>query len=96
MYLICYDISNNNIRKKVADRLLATGYERLQLSVFIGIIPIQNNRIIWKNILTWLSEDGGKISIIKISPSSIKNMIAIGYDDFDVSYHVGEKHSLFF
>ena len=96
MYLICYDIKSNGIRKKVADRLTQQGYERLQLSVFIGIQPIKSNKALWKNLVNWLLEDGGKLSIIDVSISSVKNMTIIGEADFDVEYYKGELQSLFF
>ena len=37
MYLICYDISTNSLRARLADLLLANGFERLQKSIFIGL-----------------------------------------------------------
>jgi len=37
-YLITYDIKNNKLRKKLSDLLIRYGYERIQYSVFCGLI----------------------------------------------------------
>lgn len=36
LYLVTYDIRSNKIRKKLSDKLLVVGLERVQKSVFIG------------------------------------------------------------
>jgi len=43
LYLVIYDISNDKVRKKTADRLLDIGLIRAQFSVFIG--TVNANRI---------------------------------------------------
>jgi len=38
IYFICYDITDNRLRKKVSDKLVRVGLSRIQYSVFIGFI----------------------------------------------------------
>jgi CRISPR-associated endonuclease Cas2 len=48
-YLIAYDITDNRFRTQIADRLIAMGLERIQLSVFAGTVKIKkiNDFILW-------------------------------------------------
>jgi CRISPR-associated endonuclease Cas2 len=40
-FMISYDISEDKFRTKIANKLIAIGLERVQLSVFIGVVKIQ-------------------------------------------------------
>lgn len=39
IYLLAYDIENDRLRTKLADRLLELGLDRIQYSVFMGKAP---------------------------------------------------------
>ena len=50
IHLIFYDISTDRIRTKIARRLVAEGYERIQLSVFAGNPHPQSNTQLWQDL----------------------------------------------
>ena len=81
MYLIAYDIENDRTRNKAAERLLAAGCLRLQLSVFCGDLSDAD----LKNIRHWLdnnidkapnSED--KVFILDLGPEQLRSTVWIG------------------
>ena len=101
MYLIIYDISSDKIRAKIAKRLTAEGYDRIQLSVFSGIFSPKLNISLWKDLNLWIgNEKDAKFFVLKTwdrkrlpYPFStirmkIGNPIQITRDNFD------EAHSL--
>ena len=57
IYLVFYDISTDKIRNKIARRLEAEGFERLQLSVFIGLMNPKTKPMLWKQLTTWAVTD---------------------------------------
>ena len=96
MYLVFYDISNNKIRTKVAARLIEEGYERIQLSVFIGTWNPSKNGDLWEELNTRIEEDpDAKLYVLAVSENSFKNMMTIGKCDYDIAYLTGNKHSFF-
>ncbi len=96
MYLVFYDISNNKIRTKVAARLIQEGYDRIQLSVFVGIKNPKQNTVLWEELNTKMAEDSeAKLYVLSISENNFKNMLTIGRSDYDIDYLTGNKHSLF-
>ena len=79
--LICYDISDDKMRTKLAKKLLAWGCERWQYSVFCGT----HNPTQWKkcwaaiqHILTKYGKGDEKILVLIISPMALQNMQAVG------------------
>lgn len=50
--LLCYDISDDNKRQKVADKMLELGCYRLQKSVFAGDL----SETVFKELLLWLKK----------------------------------------
>jgi CRISPR-associated protein Cas2 len=51
LYLVSYDVEHNRSRTKLADWLLDLGLERVQLSVFMGVISEADLRKITERIL---------------------------------------------
>ncbi|HHM20534.1 MAG TPA: CRISPR-associated endonuclease Cas2 [Bacteroidetes bacterium] len=95
-YLIFYDIGPNNIRTRVARRLLAEGFERIQLSVFTGTTKPQDNTLLWNDLCQWLAADpASRLFVIAVTENNLRNMAIIGdyFPDFD--YLSGSKHTLF-
>lgn len=96
MYLIVYDISSDRIRSKVAKRLVAEGYERIQLSVFCGIPNPEQLSGLWEDLCKWLESDvNGQLLSINIGPDNFRNLDAIGLVFIDFEYLLGEQTSLF-
>ena len=93
LYLIFYDITSNSIRNKVAKILIQEGYERLQLSVFLGLENIGKQVSIQLEELL-KAEPEAKFYIVPLSKSSIKNLKSLGKINLDLDYLTGEKDSL--
>jgi CRISPR-associated endonuclease Cas2 len=51
--LVCYDIENDNLRTKLANKLTETGFVRLQKSVFLG----SPDETLWNRVQNWLQLD---------------------------------------
>jgi len=96
MFLVFYDISSDPIRTKIAKRLVAEGYERIQLSVFTGLRNPKSDKTLWKALNDILeAEPEAKFYIIRIPPDNFRNLQMIGSNPLDIEYLLGEKYSLF-
>lgn len=58
--LVSYDIEDDRLRLRTANKLLEAGFVRLQLSVFIGTLP----EPVWLRTLAWLRSD----AVAKFAP----------------------------
>ncbi|MCD4675183.1 MAG: CRISPR-associated endonuclease Cas2 [Desulfobacula sp.] len=95
--MIFYDIENNRTRKKVADKLIEYGYERLQLSVFAGNEHPKRISGLWEILVKLVGgkETGSdKLYALRIEGSSFKKMLSVGNIDFDIAYICGERHTM--
>lgn len=97
-HLICYDIENDRLRKKIADKLLEEGLERIQYSVFIG--PVSQIRK--KALVQWLQErlqdmesPQDRMLILKVNPDHLSKMIILGEISVDIALMIGKKNTLF-
>jgi CRISPR-associated protein Cas2 len=96
IYLIFYDISTDKIRNKIAKRLLAEGFERLQLSVFVGIVNPYLYANLWQQLNYWASADDlGKLYVISCTKKQFRQMKIIGDNPLDLNYLIGEKSVIF-
>lgn len=94
MYLIGYDITNDKIRTKVAQKLSQHGYERIQYSVFAGHFHPEELKL-WASLENLLQDyPNESIFCVKISTESFENMRIIGNFGFDIRYLCGKKSSL--
>lgn len=94
MYLILYDISETQIRTKVAKLLIKEGYERIQFSVFVAPFNPYKNKL-WQHLHHLLEKTpSNKIFCIKIPKENFYNLKIIGNFDFDLTYLTGDKSSL--
>ena len=99
IYLICYDIESDKVRKKVHDKLQAEGLERIQYSVFLG--PISERR---KPIMSnWLEDKvkrsdnpRDKICILQVQPSDLEKIELMGEYSLDIEMLTGKRNTLFF
>lgn len=98
IYLIAYDIEDDKLRKKVSDRLLADGLERVQYSVFIG--PVKE--AVYEKLIRWLdfrlqSEAAApqdSIMVLRLAPHQVLNMNVLGDDKIDREMIAGTKNVL--
>lgn len=96
MYLIAYDISSNTVRAKVARRLIALGYERIQLSVFCGNNNPEHVRGLWQELKQWMASDpDGQLISLNIGPENFRNMAILGSHTLDFDFLLEQKNSLF-
>lgn len=97
IYLVIYDISSDKIREKVAKKLIAEGFERLQLSVFSGIRSPKDNKAFWQVLVNLLqAEPSAKLYVLKVSIQNFRQMQIIGNHQIDFDYLTGQMDSLFF
>lgn len=96
-YLICYDIENNRMRKKISDRLLADGLQRVQLSVFVG--PIEDT--VRKHLEDWLQKtvdasesEEDSVIILRIQQSDLMKIRILGDKGLDLEDLAGLTHTL--
>ena len=97
-YLVIYDISADNIRNKVAKRLKAEGFERIQLSVFHGQDDPRENPPLWSELTRWIASDSSpnsRLFVIAVSDGNLRNMAIIGNYQPDFDYLTGKQHTLF-
>ena len=96
IYLVLYDISNDRIRTKVAKSLIAEGFERIQLSVFLGTVNPKENIKLWNELQKWLSaEPHSKLLLLPLTKNNFRKMLILGDFFPDIDYLTGNKHSLF-
>jgi CRISPR-associated endonuclease Cas2 len=96
IYLVCYDISIDKVRNKVAKSLVAEGFERLQLSVFAGLFNPRSKPDLWLQLQTWLAEDKqSKFYVIACTKNQLREMDVLGEYNLDLPYLLGEKSVIF-
>ena len=97
-FLITYDIQDDKARKKIADRLLQAGLDRIQYSVFMGVMPPAQVQPLIDQLRQKLDAlDGPQDSIvaIQLSVAHIQKMTILGSKGWDVDYLSGTKNTLF-
>ncbi|MCI4670810.1 MAG: CRISPR-associated endonuclease Cas2 [Bacteroidia bacterium] len=96
-YLICYDIEHNYLRKKMGDMILDHGFERINLSVYLGNIE-QRSLTYLEDKLTAMLKDKGKetdsLIFLPVTASQIDEMRIYGKNDLDPGEISGSKSSL--
>ena len=91
-----YDIVSNSMRSKVAKRLLAAGYDRIQLSIFLGLSDPQKNTILWGELEEWFANDiNSKLFVLPLTKNNFKKMLILGHFKPDIDYYIGDRHTLF-
>ncbi|MEO1808619.1 MAG: CRISPR-associated endonuclease Cas2, partial [Bacteroidota bacterium] len=59
-HLICYDIERNYLRKKMADLIIDYGFERINLSVYLGSLDQRSLTYLEEKLRGMLEEKGGE------------------------------------
>lgn len=79
--LVCYDITDNRLRKKIADLLIYYGLTRVQYSVFIGYVAATHFEKMKDEIRLKIDElgvDTDSIIFMPLHEDQIKTMIIFG------------------
>jgi len=87
--LVCYDITDNKLRKKIADTLIHFGLARAQLSVFIGYVAAPHYTKMKEEIMEKIDEeksDTDSIIFLDLHQDQIKKMIIFGQLQADANY----------
>ncbi|MEM6803939.1 MAG: CRISPR-associated endonuclease Cas2 [Bacteroidota bacterium] len=98
IYLICYDIENDRLRKKIADKLEAEGLERLQYSVFLGPVTLHQYEKLVKWLGNLIREKGAvqdRINILHVKQEDLEKMITFGKQSVDIALMTGKENTLF-
>ena len=94
-YLISYDIENDPLRGKVANRLIAAGCVRLQKSVFAG--PVGDT--VFKELSDWLRKvvlnPGDSVFILDVGPDTLRRTVWIGRQAPDWNFATGPPEEFF-
>lgn len=96
-HLICYDIAHNYLRKKMADTILDYGFDRVNLSVYLGTIDPRSlaeleNTL--KNMLEKKGKENDSLIFIPLHAQQVHDMRVYGKNDLDTGEITGEKSSL--
>jgi CRISPR-associated protein Cas2 len=94
LYLICYDISDDRIRKKVADKLIYYGLERLQYSVFAGMM----GGTLFEEAKKWLQEtvpEKDSILLLPLPPQIDKSALSFGTQSVNWPSILNQLHTLY-
>lgn len=94
MFLISYDIQDDNLRRRIAQKLVEIGFERIQLSVFVGLETPLNSSSFAK--LVGLVSEKDSILLFQIGKEAIRNVRVIGKQELDIPFLLGERSTLFF
>jgi CRISPR-associated protein Cas2 len=98
-WLIAYDITDDKLRTKVANRLIYCGLYRVQFSVFVGTIDdkVLQDFIAWfQNKILILATSDCSLLVVPLSIGQVKSTLSIGTKLLDYDELTGEKHTLFF
>lgn len=95
--LICYDISEDKLREKVAKNLIAAGFSRIQFSVFAGDTGekyFEDMLQELQHLMTNFAQPSDSILLFDITDAQIHNCIVIGRDALDRDALTGDQHTL--
>ncbi len=98
-YLVIYDITDNNQRRKVAKELKRIGLYRIQKSAFLGISsPVLVDKIkeIFVKFLREAQNPNDSYVIIPLNITNINEITVITSDEtFDLELYLDRKDSYF-
>lgn len=97
LYLVCYDISSDRLRSKLADKLFLMGLERIQYSVFAGLLTDakKNHLIEWVSKLL-KDQEGCQFMFLPLTEWSVVGFESAGTEPPDWAYLKGEKLVMIF
>jgi len=96
-YLICYDISKNSLRSKIANSILNTGLDRINKSVYLGTISKSSLTLLENNLSQLISLKGepqDSLIMIPVQAHQIELMRVMGKNELDKEELKGTKTTL--
>ena len=95
-HLICYDISKNNLRAKCGKKIIESGLDRINKSVYLGTISDSSLKKLESELAQLLQKGMPQDSLIilPITISSVQQMRIYGRNDLDKEELTGEKDTI--
>ncbi|MEN0005915.1 MAG: CRISPR-associated endonuclease Cas2 [Bacteroidota bacterium] len=97
-HLICYDITKDSLRTRVSKKITEYGLDRINKSVFLGVIADERSlKELVQFLQQLLTQQGGpndSLIIIKVSIAAILELIVLGKNELDKEELSGSKHTL--
>jgi CRISPR-associated endonuclease Cas2 len=93
-----YDISNNNLRTRIGNRLIADGMDRIQYSVYIGVMKDK----VKQELLQWIAKEvlvkgdlkKDTIIVLPLTAQQVKSIEVIGKNNYDLNLLSGQNNSI--
>ncbi|MEZ4885611.1 MAG: CRISPR-associated endonuclease Cas2 [Chitinophagales bacterium] len=92
-HLICYDIEEDGLRKKIADKLIENGLLRVQYSVFLGTMHEYQVQTLleWLNHKVSTSQNPkNQILVLEVGKKQLQKMLVMGGKPNDKDALLGE------
>ncbi len=96
--VLFYDIEADALRSKIADKLLRIGFERIQYSVYVGLLKKKQLTELLQELQKMIDPKqypNDKLYILEIPTERIRTMKMLG-KPMDTDYLSGNKDVLFF
>jgi len=95
--LICYDITDNNLRARLAKKIIAQGLDRINKSVYLGTINESSLTTLEKELAQLLQTKGQQpdsLLVIPVTAEEVHRMRVYGFNDLDKDELSGQKTTL--
>lgn len=89
--LVIYDISNDKVRNKIAERLKDYGLQRVQYSAFWGQLNVNRREELMFRLQKLLSTTMGSIIMIPIGEKERSQIIKLENLDYEMEEKTEEK-----
>lgn len=97
-HLICYDIADNSLRARLAVKITAAGFDRINKSVYLGTVSERS----LATLQTWLeqqmktrAQEGDCLIILPVTVQQVQRMVVLGTDQTDREELTGSKNTIF-
>lgn len=96
-HLICYDISENSLRSKLGKKILTTGLDRINKSVYLGTVGLTALQQLETEIAQLLQQKGkpnDSVLVIAVGTQQVQQMRVYGNNELDKEELTGTKSTL--
>ena len=96
-HLICYDITNDNLRTKMGKKILEHGLDRINKSVYLGALSessLTQLEALLSSLLQQKGEPQDSLIIIPVTAQQIQDMRVHGENGLDKQELSGDKSTL--
>lgn len=96
-YLICYDISSDTLRSKIGRKIIESGLDRINKSVYLGTIAESSLTSLEAELAGLLRDHGDpedSLVIIGVTAPQIHAMRVYGKNELDKQELSGDKSTL--